>query len=118
MDKEIGGKFTYTLTSVREVLAIGAKLDENGKTSENYFVKGKIVSVENTTYGNVWIEDENGDRLYIYGIYDSKTNTRFDKMNPRPKAGDTVILYGQVQRYVSASGSETIELSQAKLVRE
>ncbi len=118
VDKEIGGKFTYTLTSVREVLAIGAKLDENGKTPEDYFVKGKIVSVENTTYGNVWIEDENGDRLYIYGIYDSKTNTRFDKMNPRPKAGDTVILYGQVQRYVSASGSETIELSPAKLVKE
>ena len=34
-----------------------------------YLVAGIITEVYNTTYGNLYIEDAEGNTLYIYGLY-------------------------------------------------
>ena len=98
------------MSSIPEILAKGGKLAANEQTSEGYLVKGKIINVENTTYGNMTIEDEDGNRLYIYGVY-MLSGARYDAMTDQPKAGDTVTLYGPIKNYYSK-----IELINATLV--
>ena len=43
-----------------------AAADDNDKL---YVLTGKIVEIVNDKYGNVYIEDENGEKVYLYGVY-------------------------------------------------
>ena len=43
-----------------------AAADDNEKL---YVLTGKIVEIVNDKYGNVYIEDENGEKVYLYGVY-------------------------------------------------
>ena len=95
-----------TLTSIAEVLEIGAAKDHNTYTAEKYLVKGTIVSIDSnksgdglSEYGNMYIEDESGDSIYVYGLYSSDGSVRFDKMDPQPKVGDVVTVMGIVGQY-------------------
>ena len=89
------------LTSIPEALSIGGALGENEETAEKYYVRGKVVSIASTKYGNMTIEDENGNRLYVYGVYDETGRVRYDAMSNPPQVGDTIILYGAMKNYVN-----------------
>lgn len=91
-----------TLT-IEEAIALGQTMEHNTFTEEKYYVTGVITSVYETTYGNMYIEDENGNRLTIYGTYSEDGSTRYDAMEVKPVKGDTVTIYGSVGRYNSAS---------------
>ena len=108
---DISSEITYT--SIPEIISIGKKLDSNTYSSLGYYVKGTITSISNTTYGNFYIQDESGNRLYIYGLYDIY-GTRFDSMSDQPRAGDTVILYGQIYYYQGT----TVEIKNATLIEK
>ena len=99
------------LTSIPQILEIGKALAANNTTTEEYFVKGKIISVENTTYGNVTIEDEEGNRLYIYGLYDQSGMVRYDGLSDPPTVGDTVLLKGPIQNF----GGYKVEIYHARI---
>ena len=43
-----------------------AAADDNDKL---YVLTGKIVEIVNDKYGNVYIEDENGEKVFLYGVY-------------------------------------------------
>ena len=98
-------------TSIPEVLRIGGALARNAETTEVYKVKGKVVSVPNTTYGNIYIEDEQGNRLYLYGLYD-QAGKRYDGMTNPPKVDDNVVVYGKIKNY----NGTTVEIMNAILV--
>lgn len=100
-------------TSYITIYGIGSALPDNGTTEEVYYIKGKIIDINNTTYGNFTIEDENGSTLYVYGLNDRNGN-RYDKMSNPPKVGDTVVLQAPIKKYVY-NGSTTIELYYATL---
>ena len=106
------------MTSIPDATAVGEALADNETSTEYYYVTGTVVSFANTTYattyGNFYIEDPNGNQLYIYGCYDMSDN-RYDTMTNPPQVGDTVILYGKIKRYVSTSGTVTIEMMNAKV---
>ncbi|MBO7216002.1 MAG: hypothetical protein J6V84_03290 [Clostridia bacterium] len=87
-----------TLT-IEEAIALGESKEHNTYTSEKYFVTGVITSVYNTQYGNMYIEDENGNRLTIYGTYSADGSLRYDAMEVKPEKGDTVTIYGIVGQY-------------------
>ena len=108
------GEMTYT--SIPEILKIGEKLSDNGMTAEGYYVKGRVVSVENSTYGNLYLQDDNGNQLYVYGVYDSTGAVRYDGLEDRPKVGDEIVLFGQIKRYVSRD-KVIIELMSARLIQ-
>ena len=91
------------LTSIPELLAIGGAIGENEETLKKYYVRGTVVSVANTTYGNLTIEDEDGNRLYVYGVYDENGQIRYDGMSNPPQVGDTIVLYGAMKNYVNGS---------------
>ena len=70
-------------------------------TEAKYIIKGTIVSVANTTFGNMTIKDETGE-LYIYGLYNEDGTVRYDAMTVKPGKGDEVTLLGVLGYYSSA----------------
>lgn len=82
--------------TIPEAIAIGEANDNY--TTEKYILTGKIVSVENDAYGNVYIEDEDGNKILIFGMYDEDGN-RYDKMDPKPVVGDTITVVGYLGNY-------------------
>lgn len=68
----------------------------NGK---KYIVRGTVKEVKNATYGNMYIEDAEGNSLYIYGVYSADGSVRYDAMEVKPEAGDQVVLMGELSTY-------------------
>ncbi len=108
----------YELTDIPTLLRICDSLAPGAISQETYFVKGKIVSVASTKYGNMTIEDENGNRLYIYGTYDETGMVRYDGMENPPQVGDTVILMGCLQNYVPPAGKPVYEMVEARILEQ
>ncbi len=99
--------------SIKELLEYTLSLPQGATTQSKFYVTGKIVSIENTTYGNCYIEDASGDRLYVYGLL--KNGVRYDGMDQKPVVGDTVKLYGVLQHYVDRSGNVIPEMKNAEV---
>ena len=90
-----------TLT-IPEAVALGNSYTQNTFSSSKYYVTGEVVSIANTTYGNMTIKDANGNTLYIYGVYSADGETRYDALSNKPVVGDTVTLYGVIGNYNGA----------------
>lgn len=91
-----------TLT-IEEAIALGQTMEHNTYTEEKYYVTGVVESVYNTQYGNMYIVDEDGNRLTIYGTYSADGSLRYDAMDVAPQKGDTVTIYGVVGQYSGTS---------------
>lgn len=117
------GEFTvdhsnYQVTSVSEALMIGRGLAKGAQTEQEYYVKGTVKTVENTTYGNLYLEDEKGNELYVYGVY-GLNGDRYDAMTDKLRVGDEVVLYSPIVRYVDhRTGKEMIELKNAIVIEK
>lgn len=98
-----GESRTVTLPAANSTLTfdvankLGAAQDT--ETADKYYVIGKVTAIGNTTYGNMTIEDEDGNTLEIYGTYSADGATRYDSMETKPAVGDTVKLYGVMGQY-------------------
>ncbi len=110
---------TYTITPIKTILD---KLDEiyasdgYNVVTEPYYVKGTIESIVSTKYGNCTIVDENGDRIYVYGINDGNGNI-YQNIASKPQIGDTVILYGVAKYYKKDDATEPVkELYETTLI--
>ena len=87
-----------TLT-IADAIALGASKDHNVYTAGKYYVTGVITEVYQTTYGNMKLTDDNGNILTVYGTYSADGKTRYDALDVKPVAGDTVTVYGIVGQY-------------------
>ena len=104
----------YTFTSIKDANTIGAGLGSNQATVEYHYIKGTVKSAPQATYGNLYLVDEDGNEIYVYGLYDTE-GTRYDKMANKPQAGDTIIVYSTIFKYVNGS-TVTVELKNATLL--
>lgn len=95
--------------TIAEILAIGATLAHQESTDYEVVVEGIITNIYNTTYGNMYIKDADGNELCLYGFYDG--DTRFDSMTIKPVVGDTVKVQGAINKYNS-----TVQIKNAKMV--
>lgn len=86
-------------TSIADALAIAATKDHNTYTVEKYLIKGTITEIKNAEYGNLYIADDAGNSIYVYGMYNADGTVRFDKMDPQPKVGDVVTLMSIIGQY-------------------
>lgn len=101
--------------SIEEANAIGQALQNNETTFEAYELTGVVSKVANTTYGNLYIKDEEGNSFYIYGLYDASGRIRYDAMENSPKEGDVITVIGAITKYVNAQGAVTVEMKGACL---
>ena len=69
-------------------------------TTERYYVRATIKSIDNADYGAMTIEDSTGT-LSVYGTYGSDGAKRYSELDEKPVEGDTVLLYGTIQNYQS-----------------
>jgi hypothetical protein len=104
-------KESYTLTSVSDILEIGKTLAVGKFTSEIYYVKGTVTNLTNTTYGNFDLVDEDGNKLFIYGLKDEYGNI-YKNMSDPPSEGDVIVVKSTIYRY----NSSIIEFQYAILV--
>lgn len=88
-----------TELTISEAVALGASKEHNTYTEGKYYVVGTVKEVQNATYGNILIEDANGNTILVYGTYSADGKVRYDAMETRPVAGDTVKVYGIVGQY-------------------
>ena len=88
-----------TELTIPEANALGASKEHNNYTAGKYYVTGVITSVVNSIYGNVYIEDAQGNSLYVYGLYSSDGSIRYDAMDPQPQVGDVITVYGIIGQY-------------------
>lgn len=83
--------------TIKELISLAPS--ESGTTStERYYVKAKVKSIDNATYGQMTIEDETGT-MSVYGTYSSDGVLRYSEMDDKPFAGDDVTLYGNLKNY-------------------
>ncbi len=85
--------------TISEALTLGAAQESNTYTKEKYIVSGTVTEIKNTTYGNLYIEDADGNKLYVYGLYSADGSTRFDAMTTKPAVGDTITVMGVLGQY-------------------
>ena len=99
-----------TIPEANDVAMLGGSAYTSGK----YYVTGVVESIANTTYGNLYIQDENGNKLYVYGVYGPDGTTRYDSLGDlQPAVGDEITLYGPLGTYSGAgqmkNGSLVVE---------
>ena len=91
-----------SVLTIEKALYIGGLYSHNVFTESKYYITGKITSIVNTTYGNMYIEDVNGNSIYIYGFYSEDGSTRFDAIENQPAVGDMVTVYAIIGNYNGA----------------
>lgn len=91
--KNEDAKKIYTIAEL-----IAMMPSDGSVTTERYYVKATIKSIDNADYGSMTIEDLTGT-LSVYGTYSSDGAKRYSELDEKPVKGDTVLLYGTIQNY-------------------
>lgn len=98
--------YNYAVAVVKDrPLSTTKEVIENGVDGEEYRISGYVSKINNTTYGNWYIEDETGE-LYIYGT------TRYGGYYCPYAVGDYVTLQGPRATY----NNTTIEFVNATII--
>ena len=90
---------TDFVLTVKQAIDLGLSREHNVFTGDKYYVTGVITEVYNTTYGNMRITDEDGNILTLYGTHSADGELRYDAMEVKPVAGDTITIYGVIGQY-------------------
>ena len=85
--------------SILEANEVASQFGHNIFSENKYYVTGTITEIANTIYGNMYIIDDEGNTLYIYGTWSYDGSFRYDAMPEQPQVGDTVTLYGILGTY-------------------
>ena len=88
---------TLTIPQAIEV----AKLGGSAYTTQKYYITGIVTNVYNTTYGNLYLKDAEGNQICIYGLYTWDKAVRYDKMEYKPVEGDELTVYTVLGTYNS-----------------
>lgn len=101
-----------TLT-IPQAIEVASAYSHNTFSTDEYIISGTVKSIDNETYGNMYIEDEQGNSILIYGVYDNTGDVRYDAMPSmhKPKVGDSITLTGVLGMY-----STTPEMKNANIV--
>lgn len=71
---------------------------DGSATTERYYVRATIKSIDDAGFGSMTIEDPTGT-LSVYGTYSADGAKRYSELDEKPVKGDTVLLYGTIQNY-------------------
>ena len=92
--------------TIPQALAI-AKLAGTSYTTQKYYITGIVTNVYNTTYGNLYLKDANGNEICIFGLYTWDKSIRYDAMSYKPVEGDELTVYTILGMYnTTAQGKD------------
>ena len=100
----------YDTITVTEAMAICGDTP-NEPTEERYYIVATVKTVSNVAYGEMYIQDDQGGELYVYGTYTYDGVDRLTVLDSQPQRGDTVILHCTLQNY-----NGTKQVKNARLV--
>ncbi len=101
-----------TALTIKQAITISKLYGHNAYTSQKYYITGYIVSVVNTTYGNMTIRDENGDEIYIYGLYSADGKTQYNRLPYKPVKGDQITIHTVIGTYSSSAQAKSAWLDE------
>lgn len=85
--------------TIEKALEIAATKEHNTYTTDKYYVTGTIESIYGAQYGNMYIQDANGNKICVYGLYSADGKIRFDAMTNQPVVGEVIKVYGVLGQY-------------------
>lgn len=87
----------YECITIAEALEMCEQF-EAAPSTERYYIRATVKSIDNDTYGQMTIMDATGS-IMVYGSANADGSVRYDAMTDKPVAGDEVLLYGTLQNY-------------------
>ena len=99
----------YSTIGLAEALEICGDTP-NEPTEARYYILATVKTVSNAAYGEMYIEDEDGE-LYVYGTYTYDGADRLSTLENQPQRGDIVVLHCTLQNY-----NGTKQVKNARLV--
>ena len=101
-------------TTVYETITIAQAKELCGEpgniTTERYYIRATIQSINNAQYGSMTIVDETGS-IDVYGTYSADGSINYSEMTDKPYKGDEVLLHCILQNY-----NGTKEIKNARLI--
>lgn len=91
-----------TALTIPQAIAV-AKVAGSGYSTQKYYITGIVTGLYNTTYGNMYIKDADGNQICIYGLYSFDGKTRYDAMSYKPVNGDEITVYTVLGTYNSTA---------------
>lgn len=85
--------------SLDDAVAFGQTFSSNRFSSDKYFVRGEVVSIEGSGSSvDIVIKDGKGNTLLLYRTY-GKNGADYSSMAVKPKVGDEILVRGVVGQY-------------------
>lgn len=97
------------ILKISRVLELEEKV--GGDTLRKYCVEGIVKEIVDTQCGDMYIEDDDGNVLYINGLFDSEGVAKFEDMKIQPKVGEMI----SVMSILSKQDGE-IQLKNARML--
>ncbi len=85
--------------TIKDAIDIASLMSQNQFTPCKYYITGRIAEIASTTYGNMYLTDDEGNTIYVYGFYNADGTARFDVMEDQPQVGDIVTVYAVIGYY-------------------
>ena len=85
--------------TIPQALAIAKLQSHNTYTTQKYYITGIVTNVYSTQYGNLYLKDDEGNQICIYGLYSADGSTRYDAMSYKPVEGDELTVYTVLGMY-------------------
>ena len=89
----------YETITIAQALEMCEQFVEAPST-ERYYIRATIVSIDNASYGQMTITDGTGE-IMVYGTNSADGSLKFDKLDKKPAVGDEILIYGTLQYYKS-----------------
>lgn len=98
----------YDTITIAEALELCG--EDSNLTTERYYIRATIVSIDKAQYGAMTIKDETGE-ISVYGTYSADGSINYSEMEDKPYKGDEVLLHCTLQNY---NGNK--EIKNARLI--
>ena len=86
----------YDVITVAEALQLCG--EEGNITSERYYIRASVISIDNAQYGAMTVSDGTGT-ISVYGTYSADGSKNYSEMTDVPYAGDEVLLWCVLQNF-------------------
>ena len=105
---------SQALTIAKNTWDAAAEGATEAYSEKMYTITGKVTEIKDAKYGNLYISDDDGNKLYVYGLYLPYGGDRFDAMATKPAVGDVIVIQTVLGAYNGAVQAKNAWLTEIK----